>query len=316
MRERSQKVLILALVVAGLGVIDVALTVRVFRPRLLDVDLYAGVSDRTAPFTTDRYAAVLRRYVDDRGLVDYKALKDNPRDLNEFLRSAGGLKRKTYDTWSRKEKTAFWLNVQNALILRTVLDHYPIRPSGPRRLSYPSDSIRQVPGLRTRLLFVVMGEQVTLDEVDRRLRRRSTDPRLHMAAVPAAWSSPALRSEPYRGEELDDQLDDQVRRFLARPGNFQVDRTAGKVILSRVFDWYAGDFVKAFAPKDGFGNRPPKLKAVLNFAARYLDEDDADYLRSGSYTVEYAEFDWALNDQAAPEANGGRNPPPAASPGA
>jgi len=291
MRERSQKVLILALVVAGLGVIDVALTVRVFRPRLLDVDLYAGVSDRTAPFTTDRYAAVLRRYVDDRGLVDYKALKDNPRDLNEFLRSAGGLKRKTYDTWSRKEKTAF-----------------PIRPSGPRRLSYPSDSIRQVPGLRTRLLFVVMGEQVTLDEVDRRLRRRSTDPRLHMAAVPAA--------EPYRGEELDDQLDDQVRRFLARPGNFQVDRTAGKVILSRVFDWYAGDFVKAFAPKDGFGDRPPKLKAVLNFAARYLDEDDADYLRSGSYTVEYAEFDWALNDQAAPEANGGRNPPPAASPGA
>src|SRR6266851_1026810 len=44
---------------------------------------------------------------------------------------------------SRDEQLAFWLNAYNALVLRTVVDHYPIQG---RSADYPTKSIRQIPG--------------------------------------------------------------------------------------------------------------------------------------------------------------------------
>ena len=44
------------------------------------------------------------------------------------------------DASSREERLAFWLNAYNALVLKTVIDHYPI----PRQTKdYPDRSIRQ-----------------------------------------------------------------------------------------------------------------------------------------------------------------------------
>jgi len=297
MRDRSRKLLIIAVVAAGLAVIDVALSVRVFRPRLLDANLYAGGNDRPAPFTADRYAAVLEHYVDADGLVDYQTLKNSTDGLNEFLRAAARLDPKTHDAWPENRKIAFWVNVYNALTLRVVTDHYPIRPSGLRRLRYPPESIRQVPGVRERLRFVVMGEQVTLDDVERRLRQSSDDPRLHMATVRAARGSGPLRKEPYEGDKLDEQLDDQARRFLRNPASFRIDRQAGKVYLSSLFQWFGGDFVAAYTPQEGFGAHRGEVGAVLNFVAGYLEPAEAEYLRTGAFAVEYAEFDWGLNRQ-------------------
>ena len=108
MKDLSRKLLILAVVAVVLVIIDVALCVRVFRPRLLDPDLYAGVGESAAPYTTDRYAAVLERFVDARGLVDYKALKDSPQDLNDFLRSVASVRPDAYDAWTGPERTGSW----------------------------------------------------------------------------------------------------------------------------------------------------------------------------------------------------------------
>ena len=38
---------------------------------------------------------------------------------------------------------AFWLNAYNALVLKTVVDHYPIPGAS---AGYPAKSIRQIPG--------------------------------------------------------------------------------------------------------------------------------------------------------------------------
>ena len=58
---------------------------------------------------------------------------------------------------------AFWLNAYNALVLKTVVDHYPI----PQRSSeYPARSIRQIPGAFERTAHRVAGRTVTLDQIE------------------------------------------------------------------------------------------------------------------------------------------------------
>ena len=38
-------------------------------------------------------------------------------------------------------------------------------------------------------------------------------------------------------------------------------------------------------------------KSALNFITRYLSAKDAEYLKTGKYTVEYLKYDWSLNEQ-------------------
>jgi hypothetical protein len=53
-----------------------------------------------------------------------------------------------------------------------------------------------------------------------------------------------LRAEPYRAAQLDAQLDDQVRGFLANPGKGLA--VAGKRLrVSKIFDWFEADFTDA-----------------------------------------------------------------------
>ena len=70
----------------------------------------------------------------------------------DWLRElAGGRERRCA---RREDQIAFWLNAYNALVLRTVIDHYPIRAA---HAEYPANSIRQIPGAFERLQHRVAG---------------------------------------------------------------------------------------------------------------------------------------------------------------
>src|SRR6185295_4757059 len=73
------------------------------------------------------------------GFVYYRALKSERAKLDGYV----NLLAAPVDTLSREERLAFWLNAYNALVLKTVVDHYPI-PT--RTADYPQHSIRQIPG--------------------------------------------------------------------------------------------------------------------------------------------------------------------------
>jgi hypothetical protein len=121
-----------------------------------------------------------------------------------------------------------------------------------------------------------------------------------MALVCAAMSCPPLRSEPYLGSRLDQQLDDQTRRFLGNRDKFRIDRGQDVVYLSPIFKWFAEDFVKTYAPARNFGRHGKEASAVLNFIAGYLDDRGAQYVRSGDFRVKYMDYDWSLNEQDTP----------------
>ena len=146
-----------------------------------------------------RYAAVLREHLRG-GLVDYKALKAAPAELDAYLAALAAVKPAEYEAWPRADKIAFWINTYNAYTLKAILDHYPIKPNWRASLRYPKSSIRQVPGVWDKLKFRVMGRELTLDGMEHDiLRKQFNEPRAHMALVCASLGCPVLRPEPYTG---------------------------------------------------------------------------------------------------------------------
>jgi hypothetical protein len=106
-----------------------------------------------------------------------------------------------------------------------------------------------------------------------------------------------LRNEPYTGDHLFAQLDDQARRFLSNPAKFRIDREAGRVYLSSIFKWFGDDFIPQYSVEAAYGHHSKKERATLHFVSKYLSKDDADYLAARNYDVEHLDYDWSLNEQ-------------------
>ena len=79
------------------------------------------------------------------GEVYYRAIKSERAKLDSYVSQLAGA---SLDKESRDEQLAFWLNAYDALVLRTVADHYPIQG---KSAEYPAKSIRQISGAFERL---------------------------------------------------------------------------------------------------------------------------------------------------------------------
>jgi hypothetical protein len=254
--------------------------------------------DDETGFGYNDYAYVLTTYVDNHGMVEYSKLKADRGKLDAFVAAIAALDAKRYGNWNDKEKLAFWVNAYNALTLKAIIDNYPIKASFFKSRLYPSNSIRQIPGVWDKLQFSVMGQKMTLNEIEHsNLRRNFNEPRIHVALVCAAMGCPPLRNEPFTGEMLDAQLDDQVRRFLNNTAKFRMDRGAGRVYISSIFKWFGEDFIETYGTEDKFGRLGDAERAVLNFIGKYLGRADAEYLLTGQYDIVYLDYDWSLNEQ-------------------
>jgi hypothetical protein len=194
------------------------------------------------------------------------------------------------------QQIAFWCNVYNAYTLKAIIEHYPIEASLLKSLAHPKNSIRQIDGVWDKLQWPVMGREMTLDNIEHdTLRKEYDEPRIHAALVCAAMSCPPLRDEPFEGDRLDEQLDDQMRRYLGVPDRFRIDRDKDVVYLSAILKWYGEDFVNTYGTNDAFNKFSEVERAVLNAITRYVDE--AEYLRTADYISKYLDYDWTLNEQ-------------------
>lgn len=234
----------------------------------------------TTPATFDHsaFSALLAEVVDERGFVDYGVLAADPAPLDRYL---GRLAATDPSALSDADRLAFWLNVYNAYTLKLIVDNYPI------------DSIHDVvsgafiPLVNTpfKVEFVTVGgETMTLDGVEHgTIREEFDEPRIHFALVCAARSCPPLRAEAYVGDRLDAQLDDQARRFLTNPAKNRIPADDETIRLSKIFDWFGGDFGDDDAARQAF-------------LAPYFDGDVRDRLARGAFDVEFLSYDWSLND--------------------
>jgi uncharacterized protein DUF547 len=239
------------------------------------------------------FDAILDTYVRD-GFVYYRALKSDRGRLDGYVNSLAEV---GVDKLSRDAQIAFWINAYNALVLRTVIDRYPIVA---RTKEYPARSIRQIPGAFERLTHRVGRSTLTLDQIEQNILSGFHDPRAYLALGRGAAGGGRLRSEAYAPELLETQLKEVAAECANRAECVQVDRQNNKLLASPIFSWREKDFTEAYADKAPsiFTNRTPIEKAIIGLVEPKLLTIEKEYLEKNAnvFQLAYQPFDWTLND--------------------
>ena len=216
----------------------------------------------------DRYDELLSRYVSESG-VDYAEWKANEADVEELDEILAGFSTVDYRELEDAEATAFLINLYNAAVIREVLTHYPFESI--RYLGLLPFSIFRLPAIS------LNGEFISLDTLEKKiLLPEYGDPRIHFAINCASISCPPLREESFRGDRLEDQLQEQTIRFANSPEAADVLEGEAVTAFSKIFEWYDADFP---------GTNP----------ASYLNSFRSDPLPTEN-EIRWIEYNWDLND--------------------
>ncbi len=253
----------------------------------------ASATVATQSGTDESFDRVLNLYVRD-GLVYYAALRVTDRTRIDQYVDARRAAPPGFEGWSPSRQLAFWINSYNAIVLKTVLDHYPIRGSSPL---YPTNSIRQIGGAFDRTSHQIAGRRLTLDEIEQSVLASFEDPRVFLALGRGAVGSGRLRSETYSGATLDLQLAAVVEEFATEPWGVVLDRLGAVVQVNPIFGWRESEFVAAYADHGWTDSgRTPLERAILNLIEPVLFPSERVFLAKNMFSLGYQEFDWRLND--------------------
>ena len=245
-------------------------------------------ADRHTPL--DR---ILDVYVRD-GYVYYKALKAGRAPLDQYVTSLD-MAPEQLARMTENDRRAFWLNAYNALVLRTVINAYPIDG---KATAYPSKSVGQLPGVFDKVKHRVAGQVLSLDEIENLLAALG-DARLLLALGRGSIGSARLRSEVYRGARLDEQLTDAVKGFVRSARNFRLDREANTLKITPLFSWRGPHFIASFGTAAGsevWANRSPIERAIVAMAYPHLFPSEKELLALNTFQMSFGEYDWRLND--------------------
>jgi hypothetical protein len=154
-------------------------------------------------------------------------------------------------------------------------------------------SVLEVPGFFDRRTITVAGQTTTLNELENEHIRPLNDPRMHAALVCAATSCPPLRREPYVADRLDEQLDDQCRRWVNDSSKFRL--VDGELGMSEILNWYGEDFRTA-----PFGNEVGFVLAYADSSSRMTGY----ILNTDRPQVTWIPYDWTLNQAPLPPPGG------------
>lgn len=270
-----------------------------FVSTLLVITLAMGVvaAQEPAPPAVDPlhkpYDEILDLYVRD-GLVYYLALKRERGRFDRYVQALAETSADTVKGWTPARQLAFWINVYNAAVLRTVIDHYPIRGKAPE---YPSVSIRQIPGAFERTTHRAGGRSFTLDALERDVIAGFGDPRALIALGRGANGSGRLKSEAFTSERLDAQLTTMTSELVTRRELVFVDVANGRLSVSPIFSWRETAFAKlADKAAPVYATRSPLERSVLALIDPLLVPNEQEFLRKNTFQMTFHNFDWTLND--------------------
>ncbi len=230
------------------------------------------------------YGDLLARYVQAEG-VRYDAWRSNAADVEALKGEVARFSRVRPQDLQPPERYALYINLYNARVLEIVIEGNP--EGSIKKLSkgiHPYEIFK-------RKVLDFDGENISLTTLETRLREESGDPRVHFAVNCASRSCPPIARQPFRGATLDAQLDQVTRAFLTSPGAVEAKHASSffggstlEVTISKIFDWYSGDF-------DSAGGVPAFLVAHAPSEVADAVGDAGDKVK-----LRYRTYDWSLND--------------------
>ena len=236
----------------------------------------------------------LKKFVNDKGEVNYQAAKTDPSLLDGYLEILKAIPIEQFDDWPREERIAVLINAYNAGVIRSILKYYPTK------------TVMNIPGFWEQQQIQVgslpkekggNGRPRSLNQVEGDLLTTFRDEKIIFALSKGAKGSPKLQREAYDGVHLDGQLYNVTRAFVNDSEKNPIDPVGKKVVLSRIFKWQSGTFMFNWGDYPEERRWDPQEMAVLSFFAHYLDDPQkVEFLKNGKYKVKFSIFDWDLND--------------------
>jgi hypothetical protein len=246
-------------------------------------------------FDQSAWDHVLKEFVNEQGRVDYAALKANPAELNRYVRDLGARSPASDPQQfpTRESQLAYWINAYNALVMKAVIDHWPV------------ESVRKIGGLPYsffwRKKFVLGERKYTLDAIEGVMRKNLAEPRIHFALVCAANSCPRLQRQAYTPENTDRLLEEAARFYVNEPRNLRIDPDHNQVTVARIFSFYHEDFENYVREN----NRTSTGQPILDYVEVYASEENRRALYGLNHPrLEHFDYDWGINEIHAPTVTG------------
>lgn len=237
-------------------------------------------------------------FITDDGLIDYDTLRRKRQDVAIAERALKELNPAILMSMNKEQKMAFWINTYNFCMIDVILRKYPIKAKL-WNIFYPDNSVKQIIGWDTKEFFEIQGFEYNLKEIEKEfLLDWYEDPRICFALHNASMGGPILRNRPYTAENINEQLDEQIKKYLKSPYGMRIDKENNILHLSNIFRMYRDTFMDSeYAKIKKFRDLEDDEKAWVNFIFGYLSKDDASYLENNDFQVRPIEFDWHLNQQ-------------------
>ncbi len=229
-----------------------------------NVNVRSGIND-------DGFDRLLKKYVNEQGLVNYGAWKRNAADVSALDEYLNQFAPKPDNPAQGNEKAATLVNAYNAFVLRWILSNYP------------TQSIWQLKDSFSGKRNEIGGGKVSLDDIEHGALRPLIGYRAHAVLVCAARSCPSLQRFAYTADKFDEQDDQAYRTWLARDDLNKFLPNEKKAEISSIFKWFKQDFDQA-------GGIPKIL-------GRYAPAPVREFAADGKYDTKYLPYDWGLNDQ-------------------
>lgn len=214
---------------------------------------------------TENYDALLKKHVDEKGNVAYKNLKSDESKLTAYI----SYLEKTTPTkdWSDNKTKAFWINAYNAYTLKIILDKYPLKSIM---------EIKEKGKDAWDISFAnVGGKNYTLNHIEHEiLRKEFNDPRIHVGVNCASGSCPQLGNFAFTEANIDTELERLMKLFVNDSSRNKITET--KIQVSKIFDWFKGDFTK----------NGSLINYLNNYSTTKINK---------KATIRFLEYDWRLN---------------------
>jgi hypothetical protein len=224
---------------------------------------------------------LLAKYYDPAKGMSYKALKANDKKtLDELRRQMAQVE---VGALPRNDQLAYWINLYNISTVNVIVEHYPVESI--RDIS--TDFIAHLNVFKKDYVQTKKGPMSLNDVENDKIREPFKDPRIHFAINCAAKSCPPIRTEPYVGARVSEQLDDQARTFLNGPHGVRLEKNGGELVLhtTKIMDWFKDDFEKWSVGRVTFITKyvPPDKRRQIEAAGNQID-------------FKFDDYDWKLND--------------------
>ncbi len=164
--------------------------------------------------------------VSSEGEVDYKGFIRDKFLFDQYFNSLAT----NYpdDSYSREEQLAYWINLYNAVVMKMIIDNYPV------------SSINDIKNPWKQKAITIKGKGYSLDDIEHGMLRKMNEPKIHFLLNCAAKSSPRLWNRAYTGDNINKELNEQTKAYINDTRKNLI--TAEEVKLSQVFEWYKDDF--------------------------------------------------------------------------